>query len=158
MFNFSVSLLFFWIKGHLEVDGRFIKTKIPNVVLWFIPLGAEEDTVPLKNVSNLRISTKYRLFPLVFGAILVFGALNLLASSFISALILAIIGIGIFGTGIQKILSFDKSGGTQIISVPFYEGQTLSAMKNAIITALSNDTDKSDLNLFFDKKADHTNK
>lgn len=152
MFDFSVSLLFFWIKGHLEVDGRFIKTRIPNFVLWFIPLGAEEETVPLKNVSNLRISTKYRLFPLTLGAIFVLSGLGSLGASFFGALIFMLIGVGIFGTGIQKTLSFDKSGATQVISVPFYEGQTLVEMKNKIISALSDDTDKTDLNLFFDKK------
>ncbi|WP_424320497.1 hypothetical protein ACPD8N_07355 [Lacticaseibacillus chiayiensis] len=153
MFDFSVSLLFFWIKGHLEVDGRFIKTKIPNVILWFIPLGAEEDTVPLKNVSNLRTSTKYRVFPIILGAILVLSALGSLGTSFIGALIVALIGVGIFGTGIQKTLSFDKSGSVQVISVPFYESGTLVAMKNKIVAALSDDTDKTDLNLYFDKKS-----
>ena len=39
--EFSISLLFFWIKGKIEVDSRFVNTDLSNTILGVIPAGKD---------------------------------------------------------------------------------------------------------------------
>lgn len=151
--EFSTSLLFFWVKGKVEVDNRFIKTKLSNTLLGFIPAGKDQQSIPLKNISGAILSTKYFFKPFIIGLILFFIGLGSFGDSFILGLMLLILGIGIAGSGIQTILNIEKSGTPYIISVPFFEKQKMHLLNDSIHNALAEDTDKTDLNLFFDKKS-----
>ncbi|MEK6456139.1 hypothetical protein [Caldifermentibacillus hisashii] len=152
-FEFSTSLLFFWVKGKVEVDNRFVKTKLSNTLLGFIPAGKDQQSIPLKNISGAMLSTKYFIKPIIIGLILFFIGLGSLSDSFILGLILLVLGIGVAGSGIQTILNIEKSGTPYLISVPFFEKQKMQLLNDSIHNALAEDTDKTDLNLFFDKKS-----
>lgn len=152
MFEFSISLVFFWIKGHLSVDSRFIKMNIPNTILGIIPAGKNKETIPLKTISNLKISTRYRIFHIIFGIAVMIASFSYLRESFFGAIICFIIGVAITGSGIQEKLSFQKSGTEESISVPFFEKNVLQNIEKAIISGLEKETDKSDLSMYFDKK------
>ena len=149
---FSTSLLFFWVKGEVEVDNRFVKTKLSNTILGFIPAGKDQQSIPLKNISGALLSTKFFIKPFIIGLILLLMGLGSFADNFILGLILLILGIGIAGSGIQTILNIEKSGTPYLISVPFFEKQKMQLLNNSIHDALAEDTDKTDLNMFFDKK------
>ena len=90
--------------------------------------------------------------PFLLGLIIIFFGLGNMADSFILGLILLILGAGIAGGGIQTILSIEKAGTPYIISVPFFEKSKMHIVLDSIHEALAIDTDKTDLNLFFDKK------
>ncbi|MFD3445708.1 hypothetical protein ACFDTO_14010, partial [Microbacteriaceae bacterium 4G12] len=134
-------------------DNRFIKTNLSNTILGFIPAGKDQQNIPLKNVSSAMLSTQYFIKPIIFGLIIFFIGLFSLDSNFIRGLILLILGIGIAGSGIQTILNIEKSGTPYFISVPFFEKKKMQLLSNSIHDALAEDTDKTDLNLFFDKKS-----
>ena len=151
--EFSIGLLFFWIKGSVEVDSRFVKTNLSNTILGFIPAGKDQQSIPLKNISGAILSTKYFIKPIIIGLLIFFFGLSSLDESFIRGLILLILGIGIAGSGIQTILIIEKSGTPYLISVPFFEKQKMQLLKDTIHEALVQDTDKTDLNLFFNKKS-----
>lgn len=151
--SFSTSLLFFWIKGAVEVDSRFVKTNLSNTILGFIPAGKDEQSIPLKNISGSMLSSKYNIKAIIIGLILILVGLGSLGQNFIGALLWLLIGIGIAGSGIQTILNIEKSGSPHYISVPFFEKAKISELNQYINTALAEDTDKTDLNLFFDKKS-----
>jgi hypothetical protein len=151
--EFSTSLLFFWVKGKVTVDNRFVKTNLSNTLLGFIPAGKDQQSIPLKNISGAMLSTKYFIKPMIFGLILFFLGLGSLGNSFILGLILLILGIGIAGNGIQTILNIEKSGTPYFISVPFFEKQKMQLLNTSIHSALAEDTDKTDLNMFFEKKS-----
>lgn len=148
---FSMNLLFFWIKGKVEVDSRFVKTNLSNTILGFIPAGKDQQSIPLKNISGAILSSKYHIKRIILGLFIFFIGLGSLSSS-IFGLIILLIGIGIAGNGVQTILTIEKSGTTNVISVPFFEKQKMQLLQNSIHNALAEDTDKTDLNLFFDKK------
>lgn len=151
--SFSTSLLFFWVKGAVEVDNRFVKTNLSNTILGFIPAGKDEQSIPLKNISGSMLSSKYNIKAIIIGLIFIFLGFSSMGQSFIGGLIWLIIGIGIGGSGIQTILNIEKSGTPYYISVPFFEKAKMKELNQYIHAALAEDTDKTDLNLFFDKKA-----
>ncbi|MFJ7665613.1 hypothetical protein ACIQXI_00810 [Lysinibacillus sp. NPDC097195] len=151
--SFSISLLFFWVKGSVEVDNRFVKTNLSNTILGFIPAGKDEQSIPLKNISGSMLSSKYNIKAILIGLFLIFTSLGYIGASFIAGLILLIIGIGIAGSGLKTILTIEKSGSPYYINVPFFEKAKMVELNKHINTALAADTDKTDLNLFFEKKS-----
>ncbi|WP_300379817.1 hypothetical protein [Clostridium sp.] len=151
--RFATSLLFFWIKGEISVDNRFVKTNLSNTILGFIPAGKDNQSIPLKNISSATTSTKFKIKAIIGGLILILLGLGSFSDSFLLGLILLVIGIGILGSGINILLIIEKAGNPYIISVPFFESSKIMNLKNMIDSALSNDTDKTDLNMFFDKKS-----
>ena len=149
---FSTNMLFFWIKGEVEVDSRFIKTRLPNVIFGFLPAGKDSQNIPLKNVSGSMLSSKFEVKPLLIGLFLMFVSLGMLSESLFATLFLMAIGIGIAGNGIQTTLHIEKAGRPYIIQVPFYEKAKLQELDRQIHDALSHDTDKTDLHLFMDRQ------
>ncbi|WP_050613489.1 hypothetical protein [Bacillus testis] len=146
--TFSISLFFFWIKGKIEVDSRFIKTDLANTILGFIPAGKDQQSIPLKNISGTTLTTKYNLKPIILGLIVLFIGFGNISDHFILGLILFILGVGIAASGIQTILNIEKSGTPYLISVPFFEKKKLHMIQDHIHGALAANTDKTDLNLF----------
>lgn len=151
--KFSLSLLFFWIKGNIFVDSKFVKTNLANTILGFIPAGRDNQSIPLKNISSSSISTYYNFKALIGGIFLSFIGLSMISNSFLLALILLLIGVNYFCSGIKTRLIIEKSGTPYIISTPFFEKSKIIEINNCIHQALADDTDKTDLNLFFDKKS-----
>lgn len=150
--EFSLSMLFFWVKGFISVDSRFVKTSKGNTILGFIPAGKDNQSIPLKNISSTMISSQYKIKPILLGVIIIFISLSMMSSSFIGALIMLLIGVGILGSGLQNILVIQRSGADYFVPVPFFEKAKLIAIQDVITEALAQDTDKTDLNMFFDKK------
>ncbi|KMY44427.1 hypothetical protein AC622_09335 [Bacillus sp. FJAT-27916] len=150
--KFSISLLFFWVKGKIEVDNRFVKTNLSNTILGFIPAGKDQQSIPLKNISGTTLSTSYKLKPIILGLLAILFGFGSMGDSFVLGLILLILGVGMAGSGIQTVLLVEKAGNPYIISVPFFEKSKMLIIQNSIHDALAYDTDKTDLNMFFDKK------
>ncbi|KRL22905.1 hypothetical protein FC98_GL001658 [Lentilactobacillus kisonensis DSM 19906 = JCM 15041] len=152
--DFSLSLLFFWVKGFVSVDSRFVKVTGANTILGFIPAGKDQQAIPLKNVSSTRISTQYKVLPIIIGAIFAFIGFGELGTSFIAGLIWFVLGIALIGSGILTVLDIQRAGNDFYVSVPFFDKAKLLDAQDMIETGLSGDTDKTDLNQFFDKKSD----
>ena len=85
--EFSISLLFFWIKGKIEVDSRFVNTDLSNTILGVIPAGKDQQSIPLKNISGTTLSTQYKMKPFLLGLIIIFFGLGNMADIFILGLI-----------------------------------------------------------------------
>src|SRR5699024_6424462 len=81
-FEFSLSLLFFWIKGHLVIDNNFIKVSTANAIFGLFPAGKDSQNIPLKNISSTQLSSKYSIFRMVIGIIFILVFLSKLGSSF----------------------------------------------------------------------------
>lgn len=158
---FSTNLLMFWAKGEVEVDSRFIKTNVPNLLFDVIPVGNDKQNIPLKNVSGSTLSSNLEGKVLLVGigvilfSFLTFGEASNVGGFFFSLftmLLFMAIGASIIVSGIQTTLTIEKSGKPYIIEVPFYERKKLILLDQMIHDALSQDTDKTDLNLFMDQK------
>lgn len=149
--SYAVSLVFFWVKGFVAVDYRFINTSKPNTVLGFIPAGKDNQSIPLKNVSSASISSSYKLKPMFIGFVLFMVSFSYTESSIIAFIFFLVLGAGIFGSGIQTNLCIQRAGSDYIISVPFFEKAKLYVIKDRINNALAVDADKTDLSLYHKK-------
>ena len=150
--RFSISLLLFWLKGEIEVDSRFVKTKVANTILGFIPAGRDQQNIPLKNISGSMISTKFFFKPFAVGLFIIIASFAAFAETFAGGLVIMIVGLAIAANGIQTLLVIEKAGSPYILSVPFFEKQKMESINGVIHDALAADTDKTDLNMFFDRK------
>lgn len=150
--DFSVSLLFFWVKGLVSIDSRFVTTSMPNTILGFIPAGKDNQSIPLKNISAARISSSYEIKPILIGAVAALFGLSMMGESFMASLIVLLIAIGIGGSGIETLLVIQRAGADYYISVPFFEKQKLLILQDSITEALAHDTDKTDLGMYMNKK------
>jgi len=55
-------------------------------------------------------------------------------------------------SGIQTVLVIQRAGADYYVSVPFFEKSKLLSIQDTITEALAQDTDKTDLNMYLDKK------
>lgn len=152
--EFSASTLLFWIKGSISVDYRFVRIVEQNTVLGIIPAGSHKQNIPLKNISDASIETAYSIKRFILGAILAIIGFNLFAYGAFIALIVMLIGAGIFLNGVLTKLSIEKSGSDYVIEVPFYDKTNIVAAQKAIEQALITDTDKTDQSLYHHRLAD----
>ncbi|RHW49203.1 hypothetical protein DS831_09125 [Bombilactobacillus bombi] len=148
----SLSLLFFWVKGFIAVDSRFVRVSKGNTILGFIPAGKDNQNIPLKNISSTMISSQYKIKPIILGVIIIFLAFSFISQSFLGALVLLLIGVGVLGSGLQNVLVIQRAGSDYLIPVPFFEKAKLLTIQDEITEMLAQDTDKTDLNMFFEKK------
>ncbi|GEP20382.1 hypothetical protein [Pediococcus argentinicus] len=133
MFNFSLSLLFFWMKGSASVTADQVKVQFSNLLFGFIPTGKNDNSAPLNDVSDVKVSSKVAAWPLTIGLILIaLGIWGFTARSIILGIIGLIVGILIGLTAFQSTLSFVKTGPDVLIAVPFYEKSTLEQIKALI--------------------------
>ncbi|MGV3243164.1 hypothetical protein [Staphylococcus sp. 11261D007BR] len=151
-YEFSISLLFFWIKGQLSIDKRLVKVSTSNVIFGLFPAGTDAQNIPLKNISSTQLSSKYSVFRMLIGAVIILFALASIGNSFFSALIFILIGGLVFGSGMLTSLTIQKAGRDFTIIVPFYEKQKVMKIQDDIEEALMYDADKGDLNRFFDER------
>lgn len=64
---FTTNQALFWIKTKMSLTSKRVVGSIPNTILGLIPLGRNELTFPLKNISGVFINTKLHLLRLLVG-------------------------------------------------------------------------------------------
>src|SRR5699024_8975798 len=110
-------------------------------------------TIPLKNISSTKLSSKYKIWPMFLGLSNLMTTLPTLGRSFGSSIFFLLDGV-LFCSRILTTLIIQRSGNDYYISVPFFEKNKLVQAQNAIEEAMAEDVDKTDLNQFFDKKTE----
>lgn len=150
---FSLSTLFFFIKGNIVVDESLVKVKTSNTVLGIIPAGSNNQNIPLKNISSVQLNSNFKILPIIIGSILVFTGFANLTSSFLTGVVMMLIGLAVFGSGILTTLVLGRSGHDFYLSVPFYEKQKLMQAKDWIEEGLYSDANKTDISKHIDAQA-----
>ena len=107
--KFSVSLLAFWVKGSMSVDQNFLHINMPNTVLFgLIPAGKRKENTPLQGVSQVETNNSFKLGAMIFGVIIALAGIAEMQESGVAGLILLLIGILMFLSGIKTRLSFER--------------------------------------------------
>jgi len=144
---FALSTIFFWVKGSIKVDSRFVKVETKNTILGVIPAGQKNRTFPLKNLQEANLSSSYDVKAMFFGLVILIIGFFVMKANFLIALILMVIGIAVFCAGIKTVLVIVSAGSEYAVDAPFFEKTKMNTIKDAIDEALAYDTDKTDLNL-----------
>ena len=163
-FDFPVSPLFFWIKGHIEVDNKVTKIETRNTVLGIIPAGANKQTVPMSNVSSVSVRTGVLLKPILIGLVItILGFVSFSSISedgfgaFLLGLILLVIGLSDIIAGIPTYLDIETGGTIRTIFAPIFAKSTVQAAAEAMNQALLNTEDRRDASAAADKVVDAIN-
>lgn len=109
MYEFPVSFLCFYLKGKVQIDSDFVHYKIPNTILGLIPMGASEESIPLKSISNVKIENRTNLKSLIIGAFIAFLGVISFVDSILLALILLAIGVNMATNAIQLYIEVEKT-------------------------------------------------
>ncbi|MEH1982542.1 hypothetical protein [Nostoc sp.] len=111
--SFCYSILLFFINYKVYVTNKRFIARIPNVVLFVIPLGTNLITFPLRNISTIITRTEYKLGGFFWAGILVFlGFGNLTKSIF--GLIVFICGIILAIASFQTLIRVEASSATPL--------------------------------------------
>lgn len=142
--KFAVSLLAFWVKGTLKVDQQFLHINLPNTILWgLIPAGKNRKNIPIHGITDVEVSSSYKAGALSLGIIIALIGFGMFKDSAMAGLLLLLIGVIVFLSGIKNRLAFEKSGMRETIDVPFFEGSKIRQFGDKIqqeITQFANDT------------------
>ena len=134
--QFAVSLLTPWIKGTMDIDESFLQIDMPNTVLFgMLPAGKSKDSTPLSGVINVYTSNSYKIGAIILGAFVLLG-LSIIGLSIVGALILILIGVAIFGSGIKTTFSYERSGIAKSIDVPFFEANHVREFEEKVLARI----------------------
>lgn len=134
--QFAVSLVTPWIKGTMGIDESFLQIDMPNTVLFgMLPAGKSKDSTPLSGVTNVYTSNSYKIGAIILGAFVLLG-LSMIGSSIVGALILILIGVAIFGSGIKTTFSYERSGIAKSIDVPFFEANHVREFEEKVLARI----------------------
>ncbi|WP_192497482.1 MULTISPECIES: hypothetical protein [unclassified Corynebacterium] len=136
--QFSPNLVLFWLKTNIVVTNRRIAVKAPNTILGIIPLGYQENSMPIGSVAGVNASIKVQAgrfitFLLLGLMLLVFGFLamgsNGAAGFFL--ILLAIMLLAIAANAIRGALGVTNNGGAvNEVLVSCLEQSKLNEFKN----------------------------
>lgn len=134
--QFAVSLVTPWIKGTMDIDESFLRIDMPNTVLFgMLPAGKSKDSTSLSGVTNVYTSNSYKIGAIILGAFILLG-LSMIGSSIVGALILILIGVAIFGSGIKTTFSYERSGIAKSIDVPFFEANHVREFEEKVLARI----------------------
>lgn len=131
--SFITSYLTFYLKASVALEGDFIKTSNPNTILKVIPLGSQNKTIPVGQLSSVDDSFRLDIKSFFWGIIFTLIGLNMLGSSFVGGLILTAYGLVTVLSSFQTLLKLNlTSGETHVISVVVFEKENLLSCKDTI--------------------------
>lgn len=142
--DFSVSLLAFWVKGHMEVDDHFLTLEMQNTVFFgLIPAGRRKNRSPLENISNVYLSKGYKLGAMIIGVIIALLGISTLPSrnGLFGGIVLLAIGVLMFLGGIQTTFAYELNGTEHHIQLPFFEQQHVTEFCDQVNAAIARNAD-----------------
>lgn len=152
--TFMTSLLTFYMKGEIRHEQKFIKLRLPNTILTFIPLGAKKESIPIEQISSVSADFKLHLKNFLLGVLLaIVGFFMLFGKTFLIGLILLLIGASNVINAFQTELSIDlTSGKTWIISFLIFEKNKAEQAEEQIERLVSNRYDATDVGMHTEKQ------
>lgn len=125
--HFPISITTFFIKAHVVATNKRFVAHFPNVVLGLFPFGFEDVNMSLKQISSVTVKVEYHLFRLICGVIFIMAGWNIGNSS---AVLVILLGILLFGSGISPYLAIFGTG-SELIKIPVVFWKKKEAIKFA---------------------------
>lgn len=141
---FMTSVPTFYMKGEISREGNFVKFKIPNTLLVFIPLGASSENIPITQISAVGIRAFFKLSYFLLGLLCGLFGLATTTYAFLFGLILLLLGVILVLSAPQCYLVTDLTSG-RVITTSFTvfdraKAAQAESMINALISERIDDT------------------
>lgn len=91
--TFTANLILFWLKANYVLTNKRITGHTPNTLFGLIPLGKAQVAQPLKTVASVVSSTKFHIWRLLLGLILVIAGFSTIDSYGIIILIIGLVNL-----------------------------------------------------------------
>lgn len=143
--EFMTSLLTFYLKGEISTDQNFLTLKVPNTILTLIPLGRKNDTIPVTQISSVSTDFKLLFKDFLIGIIVAIIGIVLFGTNFlIGFILLLLIGVAMVINSFQTVLTIrTTSGEIKSASILIFEkskAEQAASMINHIIGSRLDDT------------------
>lgn len=153
--DFCSSLLFRWLHSKITVSNSTIQVHTLNTLLGLIPVGAQDESIPMSNISSVALSKHITFGSFFLGLFFVMIGLDGLSSSLFAALFWLIVGGLIVLNSFRTVMNIQRSGSNYLISVPtFTDASKLVAAQTAIQESLVYTEDKKDVTANTDRIID----
>ena len=140
--EFMTSLLTFYLKGEISTEQNFLTLKVPNTILTLIPLGRKNDTIPVTQISSVSTDFKLLFKDFLIGIIVAIIGIVLFGTNFLIGFILLLIGAAMVINSFQTVLTIKTTSG-EIKSASIFEkskAEQAASMINHIIGSRLDDT------------------
>ena len=129
--QFLVSLVAPYLKGQMMCSSFVYK--VPNTLLGIIPVGTDENTVPVNSISAVSTSTRFKVGRAILAVIFLIAGLAYIGSSPLGGIILVALGI-VFGlTALSSALVVtNHAGGSFGIEVSLIDNAKLNTFKTEL--------------------------
>ncbi|MCC5894874.1 MAG: hypothetical protein JJU16_05370 [Alkalibacterium sp.] len=140
--TFKESMLHFWLESKLTIDNRFVIIERPKTSFFgLIPMGKEEKSIPLNELSNLETDQSYKMGDIVIGAITI-------ATMGFGVLLPLPWGVKKLDNGLRHSVTYRRHGEKQSISVPFFEKEKIKPLREALYAGMANEIDQTSQHKF----------
>ena len=140
--TFITSLFTFYIKGELFNEQNFIKTRIPNVILSFIPLGSRNETIPINQIASVQTNFQLYFKGFFIGIVMAIIGLCCLGTSVLLGLILIALGVLNIINAFETILIINMTSGKEFfVSFLVFEKSKAVLAEQSINYMISNRLD-----------------
>ena len=131
--HFSPNVLLFWRKTSVAASNMRVQYRSPNTILGLIPLGAETQTIPLRNIASVDTSTKFNMGSFIFGVIFIIAGFATFGNSAVGGIILLLIGFANIVNMMSAKLDFvNQAGGKNSVMVSILEKDKLARLSQSI--------------------------
>lgn len=125
--KFSPSVMVPYLRAEMMCSSTRYVYKFPNVLLGFIPIGTNENTIPVRAIAAVSTSTKFMIGNFIFGVIAGIVGLSTIAQNFFMALIFLVLAIVWLANSFPASINVQNhAGGTTSLRVSVFEKQKLS--------------------------------
>lgn len=130
--SFTTSFILFWQKTDFTLTNKRIIGENPNTLLGLIPLGKNQITMPLKNISGVSGSNKFHLARFLLGVVVTYLGIKNLGSSFLPGIVFSLFGIAtLLNSYVSTFIISNNSGQTTVVELSFLEKAKVSELVTA---------------------------
>jgi len=131
--SFRPNLVLSWLRSEMAVTNKRVLGSSRNTLLGLIPLGKNEISYPLKNISSVSISSKFYISRFLIGLILVIIGLSSIGNSFLAGLFFIIIGaLPLANSFVSRLVISPNSGNPTRLDVTFLDKETIQSFSNEV--------------------------
>lgn len=135
--EFTTSYLTFYLKASVALEGDFVKVSNPNTILKLIPLGSNNKTIAVPQISSVSNNFRLDFKTLIWGIIITLVGYNMLSEGLLGLLFLGYGILTVLGAFETVLQIHNTSGQIVELSVIVFEKEKLLSCQETIEQLIS---------------------